>query len=250
MKFIDDTPELGEFVTPYPKYPPVRNILKEKHIPGKLIVFEGPDGSGKSTQVQLLKEKLIKSDIQATTFSYIKSNLIRHTLLKGKWENYDPFTSTFIYLTALTDLMNREILPRLYNGEIVILDRYIYSIIGKGVVRGIKEEWFHSFLHYLFQPHFTIYIDTPVDICWQRKDAKGSSPSYWECGMDMFPDDQLRYRKISELSKDCFITYQNNMKHIIKNQIPKQNSLIINGENEIRLLNKKIYLKTISLIEQ
>lgn len=213
MKYSDDTPELGEFKTPYPKNPVLDRDLLKDSFKGFLIVFEGGDGSGKTTQVKLLHD-FIKTYSQCNTFSFIKNDFTKPIMLRGKWENYDPYTAALIYTTSLTQMFVKQVIDRLRNNEVVILDRYIYSIISRSIIRGVNEDWASLLVSHLPEPNLIIYGSAPAELCLQRKTNLNEKFSYWESGVDIFGDDEMRYQYDTIQFQECFIKYQTNLNYI------------------------------------
>lgn len=240
MNFKDDTPELGEVRQPYPKNPPIRNVLNQKPIKGKLIVFEGPDGAGKSTHVKMLVEKLSAKNKKVYTKNFIQWPLIKHSLLKSKWENCDPYTSSLIYATALNDMMNQEVLPQLYAGNIVVLDRYIYSIISRGCVRGCNKEWLENLVSYFIKPNIIINMNIPILECLERKKKFNSAISYWECGADIKFDDSIRFNEMKEEREKCFLDYQRSVQDILNKILPKEITINITKIDDIEKIHNLI----------
>lgn len=232
MIIKDDTPELGAIVSPYPQVPPVREILNIEELKGQLIVFEGPDGAGKSTYIESLLNEMEKNNIKATKVHFISSEFIKHILLKSKYQNCDPYTATFIYGAALNNMLNRVIIPKLREGTTVILDRYFYSIIARGIARGCDKRWLTSLFSYLPKPNKIILLDTPISVCLNRKIEAGKMLSYWECGADIHSEDSVRYtQSVEELCKG-FLLHQSNVQDVIKEITMKENTLLIDGSSK------------------
>lgn len=167
---MNDIPKLGEFRYPYPKNPPT---YTDETIKGYIIEIEGLDGSGKSSQTKALVENLKNIYEKVYYVNFIHSEYIKDILLKTKWENCDLNTFSFMYFMGLSNTYYREILPKLRQEYIVVLDRYIYTIISKNVVfNSSNEEWVENCSKIFRKPDLKIFIDTSVEECLKRKIQK------------------------------------------------------------------------------
>lgn len=166
--FDNNIPKLGEFRYPYPKNKPTKIDITHD---GCIIELEGLDGSGKSSQVKKLVQNLQENYDKVFYVNFIHSEFIRDILLKTKWENCDINTFSLMYLMGLSNTYYREIVPKLKAGYIVVLDRYIYTIISKNIVSNeIKDDsWINNCLEIFRKPDIKIFIDTPTEECLKRK---------------------------------------------------------------------------------
>ena len=115
---------------------------KDKKLPGKLIVVEGTDGVGRSTQINLLKKSLEKNGFAVSDTGLRRSKLTQSGLEQAKRGNtLSPLTNSLFYATDFADRLENQIIPALRAGFIVLSDRYFYSIIARDVVRGINPAW-------------------------------------------------------------------------------------------------------------
>ncbi len=155
-----------------------------KELPGRLIVLEGTDGVGRSTQVALLREWL-ESSGYAVTSSGLKRSLLAGKGLQLAQEGnvLSTRTNMLFYATDLADRLEREIIPALRAGFVVITDRYIYSLFCRALVRGIDREWLHNVFGFALVPDKVLYLRTDLNHLIPRVlNARGFD--YWESGMD------------------------------------------------------------------
>ena len=229
MHYIDDTPDLGAFVLPYPKNPPTNNI-RENAGRGKLIVVEGLDGAGKTTQSRMLCERLGNSGKKVHYCNFIHSDFIKPSLLKMKWENCDPYTSSLVYAMGLSHVMNMEIIPRLNDDYTVVLDRYVISIMVKGLARGLNKSWLEQITSHLRRPSHGLFIDTPLETCLARKLATTSGRlSYWECGGDVHGTDTARHSYDQTEYERMFLAYQARVREEALSLARDTSTVVIDG---------------------
>jgi dTMP kinase len=154
--------------------------------PGKLIVVEGIDGSGKSTQLALLSQWL-RSRGYAVAFSeWNSSPLVRATTRRGKRK--EMFTSTtfsLLHATDFADRMETYILPMLKAGAIVCADRYAYTAFARDVARGVNRRWVRNLYRFAIQPNLRFYFRLPLDIAAGRILGGRDALKYYEAGMDL-----------------------------------------------------------------
>lgn len=186
MILIDDVPDFSKNTVNYPKNKPCRSMEHElDDLPGKMIVFEGLDGAGKSTQIELLKEHMNRRNIRVEKYSYKQSSTVYHAALKGKWENFDPYTSTLIFLAGITDTLARNIIPALQEGKTVLMDRYVYTLLVRARARNVSRQ-FLQVLDSLREPDLIIYMDIDEQEAIKRKGlVSDEQVSYWEAGCDL-----------------------------------------------------------------
>ncbi len=170
---------------------------------GKLIVIEGPDGSGRSSQVELIKTRLESDGHAVTTTGLKRSELIGEGVLAAKQKlPVGQRTLALFYAADFADRLEHHIIPSLEAGSIVIADRYIYTLIARSLVRGISRKWAHDLLGFAIVPDQTFYLDVGPEKLFHRIFQKYSALDHYEAGADMHLADNLY---------DSFITYQRKM---------------------------------------
>lgn len=153
---------------------------------GKLIVVEGIDGSGKSTQLSLLSQWL-RSQGYAVAFSeWNSSPLVRETTRRGKKkEMFTPVTFSLIHATDFADRLERYIVPLLKAGAVVCADRYAYTAFARDVVRGVSRRWVRNLYSFAIRPNLAFYFRVPLDVALGRILGGRDAIKFYEAGMDI-----------------------------------------------------------------
>lgn len=153
---------------------------------GKLIVVEGIDGSGKSTQLSLLSNWL-RSQGYAVAFSeWNSSPLVRETTKRGKKKAmFTPTTFSLIHATDFADRTERYILPLVKAGAIVCADRYAYTAFARDVARGVSRGWVRNLYSFAIRPNLGFYFRVPLDVALSRILGGRDAIKFYEAGMDL-----------------------------------------------------------------
>ncbi|NPV77201.1 MAG: dTMP kinase [Anaerolineae bacterium] len=161
-------------------------MLKKQEYKGKLIVVEGIDGSGKSTQIDLLF-KWLQSLGKTVYFSeWNSSTLVKSTTKLGKQEKmFTPTTFSLLQATDFADRWENYILPMLKAGVIVLADRYAYTAFARDVARGVDRAWVRNLYSFAAQPDIVFYFRVPLDVAVDRILTGRSNLKYYEAGMDL-----------------------------------------------------------------
>jgi dTMP kinase len=161
--------------------------LKQDELPGRLIVLEGTDGVGRSTQVALLREWLESSGFAVISSGLKRSSLAGKGISLAQEGNYlGDTTSSLFYATDLADRLEREMIPALRAGFVVLTDRYIYSVIARALVRGVDYGWVRNVFGFALVPDKVFYLRADLNHLIPRVlNARGFN--YWESGMDFLP---------------------------------------------------------------
>ncbi|HXL72746.1 MAG TPA: dTMP kinase [bacterium] len=159
---------------------------ESNEIEGKLIAVEGLDGSGKSTQIRLLKRWLELEGYKVFFTEWNSSELVRQATRKGKKKKLlTPTTFSLIHATDFADRYERQILPLLKGGYIVLADRYVYTAFARDAVRGCDKEWLRKLYRFARKPDITYFFEVPLDVALGRILEGRPSLKYHEAGMDM-----------------------------------------------------------------
>lgn len=170
------------------------------HLQGRLIVVEGADGSGRSTQIRMLVEWLEGSGHATVQVGLKRSELVREELEQAQQGNIlSRRTFSLFYATDFADQLENTIIPALTAGFIVLADRYIYTLMARDLVRGMEEEWVKNLYGIAPIPDAVFYLDVSPEILVQRNFAKNYHLDYWESGMDL---------GLSRDMFDSFLKYQ------------------------------------------
>jgi dTMP kinase len=157
-----------------------------KEVEGKLIAVEGLDGSGKSTQIRLLKRWLELEGYKVFFTEWNSSDLVRQATRKGKKKKLlTPTTFSLIHATDFADRYERQILPLLKGGYIVLADRYVYTAFARDSVRGCDKDWLRKLYKFARKPDITYFFEVPLDVALNRILEGRPTLKYHEAGMDM-----------------------------------------------------------------
>jgi dTMP kinase len=155
-------------------------------IKGKLIVVEGIDGSGKSTQLRLLEKWFQSKESSVFLTEWNSSETVRRITSKGKRKGrLTPITFSLLHATDFADRYERNILPLLHAGYIVLADRYIYTAFARDIVRGCNPKWVRRVYEFAVKPDLVFYFKVPVDIAVERILSGRPKLKYYEAGMDL-----------------------------------------------------------------
>lgn len=153
---------------------------------GKLIVVEGADGSGRSTQIERLVQWLEGTGHATVQIGLKRSTLVSEELDKAQEGNIlSHRTMSLFYATDFADQLENIILPALRSGFMVMADRYIYTLIARDLVRGMDEKWLKNIYGIALVPDAVFYLDVKPEELIERNFAKNHSLDYWESGMDL-----------------------------------------------------------------
>ncbi len=154
--------------------------------PGKLIVVEGIDGSGKSTQLQLLQKWLLNAKYRVFFTEWNSSALVNETIKRGKKKNLlTPTTFSILHATDFADRLAHLIIPPLKAGMIVCADRYAYTAFARDVVRGVHPEWVRNMYGFTVRPDIALYFKVPIDVSLKRILNGRVELKFHEAGMDL-----------------------------------------------------------------
>ena len=157
-----------------------------RDLPGKLFVVEGIDGSGKSTQLTLLAQWLRQSGYPVVFSEWNSSPIVKATTSRGKRRKLlTPLTFSLIHATDFTERVDRELLPALKAGAIVLADRYVYTAFARDVVRGVDVGWVQSLYRFAPVPTVAFYFRAPLEIALHRILAGRPRLKWYEAGMDL-----------------------------------------------------------------
>jgi dTMP kinase len=171
-----------------------------KRLAGKLIVVEGADGSGRSTQIARLVEWLEGSGHPTVQIGLSRSTLVSEELETAKHGNIMSHTTmSLFYATDFADQLENIILPGLKAGFMVLADRYIYTLMVRDLVRGMDQKWLKNLYGIAVVPDAVFYLNVSPEELVQRNFSKKHSLDYWESGMDL---------GLSRDMFDSFLKYQ------------------------------------------
>src|SRR5271157_3904554 len=158
----------------------------ELNFPGRLVAVEGLDGSGKSTQIYLLKRWLELQSLKVYFSEWNSSELVKSATIMGKKrELLTPTTFSLIHATDFADRYERHLVPLLRAGYLVLCDRYIFTAFARDVVRGCLPEWVRGIYNYAGLPDLTFFFKADLGVSLQRILDGRPQLKYFEAGMDL-----------------------------------------------------------------
>lgn len=158
----------------------------DTELPGRLIAVEGLDGSGKSTQIHLLRHWLEQQGIRVFFSEWNSSVLVKSATRKGKKRNLlTPTTFSLIHATDFADRYERQMLPLLRAGYLVLADRYMFTAFARDAVRGVQPSWVRSLYSFAREPDMTLYFRAPLQVALDRILFGRPQLKYHEAGMDL-----------------------------------------------------------------
>lgn len=154
--------------------------------PGRLFVVEGTDGSGKSTQLALLSQWLKAEGYPVFYSEWNSSPLVKDTTRRAKKRHlFTPATFSLLHATDFADRTERDIIPPLKAGAIVLADRYIYTAFARDVARGCDRAWVREVYKFAVKPTVGFLFKAPLDVAVDRIVSGRSNLKYYEAGLDM-----------------------------------------------------------------
>jgi len=153
---------------------------------GRLIVIEGPDGSGRTTEVALLKEHLEVEGHAVVDTGLRRSDLVSEEIDRAKQgHTLGAATMALLYAVDFADQLENKIVPALAAGSTVLADRYIYTLMARAVARGASRAWAQELYAFALRPDLVVLLEARPEILLHRAIAKYGSLDYWESGMDL-----------------------------------------------------------------
>jgi dTMP kinase len=158
----------------------------ELGFPGRLVAVEGLDGSGKSTQIYLLRRWLEVQGLKVFFSEWNSSDLVKAATSKGKKrELLSPTTFSLIHATDFADRYERQLVPLLRAGYIVLCDRYIFTAFARDTTRGCPPEWVRGIYNFAALPDITFFFKADLEVSLQRILEGRPALKYFEAGMDL-----------------------------------------------------------------
>lgn len=190
-------------------------------IPGRLIAVEGLDGSGKSTQISLLRRWMELENLRVFFTEWNSSSIVKRATRRGKAEqSLTPTTFSLIHSTDFADRYERQILPLLRAGYIVLADRYVYTAFVRDVVRGCDPNWVEKLYGFARHPDITLFFDAPLDIALDRILTGRPQLKFHEAGMDLNLSDDI---------EESFCLFQKMVYEEYQRAMSRYNFIVINA---------------------
>jgi dTMP kinase len=209
--------------------------VDSEQLAGRLIVVEGADGSGRSTQIAMLVEWLEGAGHATVQVGLKRSTLVSEELEKAQEGNIlSRSTLSLFYATDFADQIENIILPALKAGFVVLADRYIYTLMARDMVRGMDEAWLKNLYGIALKPDAVFYLNVPPEELVQRSFAKNTALDYWESGMDL---------GLSRDMFDSFMKYQTSMQQTFRGLQSTYEFTIVDGLRSAEAINADLRKK-------
>jgi dTMP kinase len=212
---------------------------REELLPGRLIVIEGTDGVGRSTQLSLLRPWLESSGYAVVDTEMTRSVLAGAGLKQAKeGHTLGPITLNLFYATDFVDRFESQIVPALRAGFIVLTDRYIYSLMARALVRGADPMWIRSIYGLALKPDAIFYLKVGIDDLIPRVLQRGGF-DYWESGMDMRLGGDLF---------ESFVNYQTLILEEFETMTTEYGFQVLDASLPVDQLNEQLKKKVLPLL--
>lgn len=207
-------------------------IKRNGNLPGKLIAVEGLDGSGKSTQIYLVKRWLELEGYKVFFTEWNSSLLVKQATKKGKKRQLlTPTTFALIHCTDFADRYEREILPLLSAGHIVLADRYIYTAFARDTARDCDRNWIRKIYSFARHPDLTLFFDVPLETALGRILEGRPQLKHYEAGMDL---------NLSRDPTESFRIFQARINEEYHNMIHEYNFTVIDSARAPDIMQQEV----------
>jgi dTMP kinase len=192
-------------------------------LPGKLIVLEGTDGVGRSTQIKLLRKWLEEEGYAVSDTGLTRSTLTQTGLDEAKrGHTLAPLTMSLFYAADFADRLENLIIPALQAGFVVLSDRYFYSVVARDCIRGVDPQWVRALYGIALKPDLILYLKASIPTLVSRI-VHGRGLNYWEAGMDIHLEDNLY---------DSFIKYQTQLTEKFEELSKEYNFICVDADRD------------------
>lgn len=199
--------------------------------PGKIIAIEGTDGVGRSTQIGMLREWLEVQGYGVIETGWTRSELMQPTIELAKASNtLNKLTFVLLYATDFADRLEKEIIPALKAGFIVLSDRYIYTAMARAGVRGVDKTWVRNLYGFGIVPHLVFYLKIDEKALIKRI-LQSRGMDYWESGMDM---------KIGDDIYESFRTYQRSLLKEYASMAEEYNFRVLDARRKVEVIQDEL----------
>jgi dTMP kinase len=197
-------------------------MMKRNHDhPGRLIAVEGLDGSGKSTQIYLLKRWMEMQGLKVFFTEWNSSVLVKDATRKGKKRQLlTPTTFSLVHATDFADRFERQVLPLMRAGYIVLADRYMYTAFARDIVRGCDPRWVRNLYSFAVVPDIAFFFDTPLAVSLDRILGGRPKLKYFEAGMDL---------NLADNEYDSFKIFQGRIYAEYKKMVEPEGFMVMDG---------------------
>ncbi len=196
---------------------------------GLLVVLEGADGSGRSTQIEILKDWLEARGHAVTNVGLKRSTLVSAELERAQQGNtLGRTTLALFYATDFADQFENVMVPALRAGHVVLADRYIYTLMVRAIIRGADPKWVESLYGLALVPDGVFYLKVSARVLIERNLQKNAELDYWESGMDI---------GLARGIFDSFIQYQRRVQREFTRMRERYDFEVVNGNRTVRTVS-------------
>jgi dTMP kinase len=214
--------------------------VRSEELTGRLIVIEGADGSGRSTQMEILRDSLENKGHATVNVGLRRSSLVSDELQEAKQGNVlGEITRSLFYATDFADQLENRIIPALRAGFIVLADRYIYTLMARDIVRGADRRWVRSLYGIALVPDLVVYVKVSPAQLIERNLRKNATLDYWESGMDL---------GLSRDSFDSFIRYQRLIQKEFSQMQAEYDFTTVNGNLSVSAVAREISSRVVDIL--
>lgn len=232
-KFADDGPQsTPRSWTSHYYGDGIKYLQNDTTFSGKLIVIEGPDASGRTSQISIIQPRLEADGHAVITTGLRRSELIGEGILEAK-RNFvlGRRTLSLFYAADFADQLENKIIPALRAGYIVLADRYIFTLMARDAVRKISRNWSHSLYGFALKPDLVFYLDVDPNELIHRVFQKNFSLDYYESGADL---------GLSEDMFESFIMYQNMLAKEFRRMQKRYGLIPVDGNRTVEEINTEL----------
>ena len=217
------------------------NLSSTHGFPGRLIVFEGLDGSGKSTQAALLGKWLAARGHRVFFTEWNSSELVSSTIRRGKKKGLlTPTTFSLLHATDFADRFERQILPPLRAGYLVVCDRYSFTAFVRDAARGCDPGWVRMIYSFAPRPDRVFYFRVPVEVTLKRKLASRLKINYYEAGMDLGLSDDL---------EESYQRFQSRLKQEYDRIAESDRFVVVDSTRSVEAIQSEVRGHVLPLVE-
>ena len=216
--------------------------LDAERLKGKLIVVEGSDGSGRTTQINMLRAWLEEQGYATVEIGIKRSQLVATELdIARQSTTLSPMTMTLYYACDFADQLEHVIIPSLRANFIVLADRYVYTLIARAMARRLSRTWLNQLYGIALVPDAVFYISVEPEVLAERTFRKNDTLNYWESGMDVHRQVDM-YRS--------FIEYQRKLERIFTDLQKEYGFVVVDGNRSPEAIYEELVSRIRPVIEQ
>lgn len=207
-------------------------MLRPNDTKGKLIVVEGIDGSGKSTQIDLLYKWLLSKGYSVYFSEWNSSALVKSTTKAAKkMQTFTPTTFSILHCTDFADRWENSIYPLLKAGVIVLADRYAFTAFARDIARGNDPKWVRDMYSFAIMPDAALYFKVPLEVAVERITGSRAKLKYYEAGMDL---------GLSENYEESFALFQGKILNEYDKMIDEFSLTMIDGTLPVKEQQRRV----------